>query len=153
MKIKHSSGPILNNTTIKNFNNFVYIDYLWICENCGQPYLCVAVQTEKRDLCLLLNFLPQHTPTLILMHTQGRGIGVKLTPCDQHDWVISIIQVALGPASTIYSSLLPWQPLYLAVGSSFEETGPCKFTGAPGNEGDVNRSAIDQKLCGWWVKE
>lgn len=68
-------------------------------------------------------------------------------------WVISIIPVAPSPVSTIYSSLLPRQPLYLAVGSSFEEAGPGKFAGTPGNEGDVNWSAVYQKLCSCWVKE
>ena len=68
-------------------------------------------------------------------------------------WVTSIILVALSPASTIYPSTLPRKPLYLTVGSSFEETGPGEFAGSPGNEGDVNRSAVDQKLCGWWLKE
>lgn len=61
--------------------------------------------------------------------------------------------MALSPASAIYSSLLPQQLLYLTVGSSFKESGPSKFAGAPGNEREVNRAAVDQKLCSWYVKE
>lgn len=34
----------------------------------------------------------------------------------------------------------------LTVGSSFEETGPSEFTGAPSDEGDVYRMTINQKL-------
>lgn len=61
--------------------------------------------------------------------------------------------MALSPASALYSSLLPQQLLYLAVGSSFQEAGPGEFAGAPGDEGYVNWSAIDKKLCSGWVKE
>ena len=35
---------------------------------------------------------------------------------------------------------------YLAVGSSLEEAGASKFTGAPGDEGDMNRTTVDQEL-------
>lgn len=112
------------------------------CENCVQPHLRIAVRTDRGNLCLFLLPLPAHTHTDTNAYSRRRQ-RVKLTPL----WstrVISIISVALSLVSAVYSSPLPRLLLYLTVGSSFEKAGPRKFAGAPGNEGDVNWSAVDQ---------
>lgn len=43
--------------------------------------------------------------------------------------------------------------LYLTVGSSFEEASAGKSAGAPGDEGDMDRPAVDDKLCRAGVRE
>lgn len=42
---------------------------------------------------------------------------------------------------------------YLTVGTSFQKAGPGKFAGAPGDEGDVDGSAVYQQLCSLQVKD
>lgn len=111
------------------------------CENCVPPHLRIAVRIERGNLLFLLPLSAHtHTDTNVCSRRRQR---VKLTPL-WSTWVISIISVALSLVSTIYSSPLPRLLLYLTVGSSFEKAGPGKFAGAPGNEGDVNWSAVDQ---------
>lgn len=57
--------------------------------------------------------------------------------------------MAHSPVTTVYSCRPLRSLLYLTVCASLQKTSPGKFAGTPGDESDVDRSAVDQKF--WLV--